>query len=105
MKVQKIKKILLKTYLFEDNQYLDKYLLLVTSSATADNYTEKHHIIPVAVYKIINNYKTRAEAEKIATADKNNILVSLTYRDHCLAHCLLYFCTIGKLKQASARTV
>lgn len=105
MKVQQIKKLLLKTCLFEDNQYLDRYLALVTSQTIASTYTEKHHIIPVAVYKIINNYKTRAEAVKSANADKNNILVNLTYRDHCLAHCLLYFCTIGKLKQASARAV
>ena len=105
MKAQKIKKILLKTDLFEDNQYLDRYLALVSFSAIANSYTEKHHIIPVAVYKIVNNYKTRAEAEKIANTDKNNALVNLTYRDHCLAHCLLYFCTVGKLRQASARTV
>jgi hypothetical protein len=33
------------------------------------------------------------------------MIVNLLYKDHCKAHYLLYFCTIGRLKHANAEAV
>ena len=48
-----LKTFLLKTQLFIDNEYLNKYINLIVdsgSSARAE-YTEKHHVLPVSYYR------------------------------------------------------
>lgn len=104
--IQDLKQFLLGTGFFEENDYFEQYLQLVTAgSDDISGYTERHHVLPVAYYRLINNISSRAEARKLANADSQNRLSVLTRRDHCLAHCLLYFCTVGELKQESATTV
>lgn len=82
------KEKLLATNCFIDNEYLDQYLELVNSSTTG---TEVHHILPRSYFKELEI--------KIDNSDDN--LVKLSFADHCKAHWLLYYCTIGKLKKAS----
>lgn len=101
-----LKNFLLSTNFFEDNDYFEQYLQLVTTGSLINaDYKEEHHILPVSYYGFIKGTKNRAEARMLADADIRNRKVFLTRRDHCLAHCLLYFCTIGKLKRDSATTV
>ena len=107
MTITNLKETLLATGSFIDNKYLDKYIQLVSkvSNMSESGYSEKHHVIPVSYYKALYEVSTRAEAKKLADSDSSNYLVQLSYKNHCLAHCLLYFCTIDKLKQDSAVTV
>ena len=102
-----IKANLLSTKVFINNNYLDKYINLIINQAEVSNfgYSEKHHLIPVSYYRWKYKCKSRYEALKLADQDALNLLVSLPYKDHCLAHCLLYFCTYDRLKQDSAVTV
>jgi len=99
---QLLKQLLVNTYDFIDNNYLDEYIKLVTEKQTFSNYTEKHHIIPVNWYKLKFNCQSRREAERYAKDDKNNILVELLFKDHCKAHYLLYFCTMNEIKYGNA---
>ncbi len=95
-----LKDLLLATGYFLDNEYLDEYVeLLKHNHIDGKHYTELHHAIPVAFYKLMATKPlSRAEAKKIAEADPQNFKVNLLYRDHCKAHYLLYFCTVGDLK-------
>jgi hypothetical protein len=94
-----LKQKLVTTSHFVDNEYLDRYLNLVYDhEIDSAHYSENHHVIPVALYKLNNEGCDRRKAEKFAKADPDNFEVLLLYRDHCLAHYLLYFCTTGKLK-------
>ena len=92
-----LKEKLLKTGYFIDNDYLDAYIDLVVTPPNTDSlgYTEIHHILQKQYFKIINKPVDNSLENK----------VRLLYRDHCKAHYLLYFCTIGKLKTANARAI
>lgn len=65
---------LLKTYptVFVNNKYLDWYEQLTAQSST-EGYLEKHHIVPKSIVP-------------------NNTVVSLTARQHYIAHLLLIRC-------------
>lgn len=95
-----LKDNLLKTGYFIDNEWLDKYVELIKNSA-AVGYTEKHHVIPVSVYKYQYNCKTRYDAECIADKDPDNFLISLTFIDHCKAHLYLYNCSVDAIKHSN----
>ena len=82
------KEKLLATNCFIDNEYLDTYLKLIDSSTTG---TEVHHILPRSYFKDLG----------ISVDNSEQNLVRLSFADHCKAHWLLYYCTIGKLKKAS----
>ena len=101
----------LKTYLLTevgciDNEYLDQYLILLQTAAITEittQYCELHHVIPVAYYYYKYDCKNKTTAKrKYADKDINNKVVNLLYKDHCKAHWLLFHCTTGKLKAASA---
>ncbi len=103
----KIKKILLNTDFFEDNQYLDEYIELIVNNLNtvkAIGITQEHHIIPIFCYSTddasmrIGGYHTseagkrRRELVKLANADPNNKRVHLKFSDHLKAHILLVKC-------------
>ena len=101
----------LKTYLLTEvgciaNEYLDQYLELLQTAAITElstHYCELHHAIPVAYYYHKYNCNNKFTAKrKYADKDINNKVVNLLYKDHCKAHWLLFHCTTGKLKAASA---
>jgi hypothetical protein len=100
----KLKEALLSTNLFIDNDYLIEYIKLVTNYLKPEGYTEQHHVIQVAYYKHLHKC-TREQAERYAEADPNNYVVQLSYKDHCRAHWLLYFCTTSFLKQGNEKAV
>ena len=95
-----MKNLLLKTGYFLDNEWLDKYVELVSKQADI-GYVEKHHFIPVSIYKYLYKCKTRYEAEKLADKDVNNFLVKLSFIDHCKAHLYLYNCTRAEIKHSN----
>lgn len=95
-----MKKLLLETNYFIDNEWLDKYIKLI-SNQTNIGYFEKHHFIPVSIYKYKYKCKTRYEAEKLADQDANNFLVKLSFIDHCKAHLYLYNCTKNEIKHSN----
>lgn len=95
-----MKNLLLKTGYFLDNEWLDKYVELL-SKQTDIGYVERHHFIPVSIYKYLYKCKTRYEAEKLADQDANNFLVKLSFVDHCKAHLYLYNCTRGEVKHSN----
>jgi hypothetical protein len=102
-----IKKILLNTGFFEDNQYLDEYVELIVNNLTtvrATGTTQEHHIIPIFCYSTddiatrVGGYHTsaasrrRRDLTKLANADSNNKRVHLKFSDHLKAHILLTKC-------------
>lgn len=88
------KQELLDTGYFIDNEYLDQYLLLVRENDTT-KYTEKHHILQRAYFKLIN---------KSCDNSASN-LVKLSYFNHCKAHFLLANCTIAELRHNNLATL
>ena len=65
-----LKNILLDTGYFEDNEYLTAYVELVSKDTTdTSSYSEKHHVIPVAIYSYGNKCKNNTQARKIADTD------------------------------------
>lgn len=100
----KLKEALLNTNLFIDNSYLTDYIELVSNPSSIDGYTERHHVIQVAYYKHLYNCG-REQAERYADSDPNNFVVQLSYKDHCRAHWLLYFCTTDYLKRGNEAAV
>ena len=90
-----LKEKLLLTNVFVDNEYLDKYIDLVTTHGVAkrEKYsTQKHHILPVAYFK--------HENLPVDNSASNKVL--LTYKDHILAHYYLSFCTQSWLRGKTA---
>lgn len=83
-----LKNKILATGLFEDNKYLDEYVNLINTSKDIQNVMgddaiyERHHIIPVCVYKHLNQNVDDTERNK----------VSLTIKNHALAHYFLCLC-------------
>lgn len=99
-----LKEILITQYNFIDNDYLNKYLELLTNIDSNDSYCELHHIIPVSYYKYKFKCKTRSQAESFADHDDNNFSRKLSYNDHVLAHWYLYNCTTGPVKHSNEVT-
>ena len=80
------KKQLLDTSLFYDNEYLDQYVALVNShihDAYEKGKTNKHHIIPKQVYKVL----------KLPVDNSHGNIVNLLAKEHLVAHCLLTLCS------------
>ena len=104
---EKIKQHLLTDFEgFVDNVNLTNYLDFISNcqrqEPSSTVYSEKHHIIPVSCYKLKYACKDRYEALKYANNDPLNLLVALSYKDHCKAHYLLYFCTKDRLQKLMA---
>ena len=91
------KQRLLDLAIFIDNEYLDKYIYLVSTynKQYTKFETQKHHIIPRAYFKH-NNIKV--------DSSKSN-LVCLTYKDHVLAHYYLYKCSKGWFNNCMLRAL
>ena len=102
-----LKKYLLSTNVFLDNEYLSEYLGLIFDNLdkSFNCYYENHHVLPSIYYKHLYNCKTRHQSDAYAKKDKNNFIVKLLYKDHCKAHWLLYFCTKDYMKQANEAAV
>lgn len=86
MYTTELKTKLLSFGVFEDNEYLDKYvsLILANESTTKERFkTQKHHIIPIHVYKYL----------KIAEDNSSSNIVNLTYDNHVMAHFYLFHCS------------
>lgn len=85
----KLKTKLLSFEVFEDNEYLDKYvsLILANENTIMERFkTQKHHIIPIHVYKYL----------KIAEDNSSSNIVNLTYNNHVMAHFYLFHCSSNK---------
>ena len=105
MTKQELKTILYKKYNFIDNEFFEQYLdLILNYDRYSPGYRENHHILPVMLYKT-NTVTARTAALKLADADKDNFTVNLLFKDHCLAHYLLYNCTSGKIKSGNATVI
>lgn len=98
-KILNLKNWFLEKDLVIENEYLDKYLNLLTSNLDTESkksITQLHHAIPVIYYKQTSaiewNTRSRHKYEKLAKEDQNNFLVNLKYSDHLLAHCYLALC-------------
>lgn len=86
---------LLETGMFLDNEYLDKYIELISSCALSERTlysTQRHHILPVAYYKKL----------KLPVDNSNSNVVLLAYKNHILAHYYLTFCTVEWLRGKTA---
>lgn len=76
---------------FIDNKYLDNYCDLILKNLTTKKQplvTQKHHVIPLCYYKLVNNIRSknwRRAADYFSNQDEN-ILINLLYKDHILAH-------------------
>lgn len=83
------KQKLLCTGCFIDNEYLNKYIDLIINNINKQHseYTEKHHIIPKAVFKYLNEFVDNSSLN----------IVKLKYSDHILAHYLISKCVIDEL--------
>ena len=90
-----LKQKLLNTGLFLNNKYLDEYLNLMLKNNTNVGYVEKHHILQRSYFK----------KNKLPIDNSDSNIANLSYRDHCKAHWLLYFCTVDYLKKANAHSV
>lgn len=85
---------LLSTGEFFVNSYFEQYLDLMCQEdqPTIKSGCQKHHILQRAYFK-----------EHSLPLDNSKLnLINLLYRDHCLAHYLLYHCTKGTLHRANA---
>lgn len=78
-----LKEKLLTLGIFEDNQYLDKYVNLVNTNVCRlrETYlTQQHHIVPKCYFKLVDKDVDNTPAN----------LVNLLHKDHVLAH--YYIC-------------
>ncbi len=96
--IEKIKRNLLQTGLVVDNEYLDKYCLLVVNNLQTQYNslkTQQHHIIPRLYFKNNNLPLDNSKAN----------IINLLYKDHMLAHFYLMKCAkeeVFKYKMAYA---
>lgn len=82
---------LLSTSVFEECEYFDKYVQLISDNITTEaesGKTQCHHIIPRCYF----------EHRRLVVDDAPENLVNLLYRDHILAHYYLALCSIGRFK-------
>lgn len=99
-----LKEKLLSLGYFEDNQFLDFYCALIEqnkSNKKQIHQTELHHIIPRAVFKLLN--KNSVSKSHTAEVNKNN-LIHLSYKDHALAHYYLALCSKNEYKKSACFT-
>lgn len=75
------KEFILSLGIVKDNEFLDKYINIVSADDAGDN-TYKHHIIPKSYYK--NN--------NLDIDNTRNNIVKLSYVNHVLAHYYLSLC-------------
>ena len=93
-----LKEKLIALNIVEDNEYLNKYLSIITNNTKTLRLkykTQKHHIIPRAVFT--------HNKERLDNSESN--IVNLEYKDHILAHYYLYMCAIGWFKYPAAKAV
>lgn len=94
-----LKNKILSTNLFDDNEYLDKYIDLINTSKNIqsvisdDTVYECHHIIPACIYKHLNKDVDDTEYNK----------VNLTIKNHAIAH--YYLCLCAKKSTVKAKLV
>lgn len=88
-----VKETLQKLSGFVNNEYLEKYSQLIDRNRHTKNYkgTNKHHIVPRAWFKL----------QGVEVDNTTTNLITLTYRDHVLAHYYLCLCTEDKLQYAN----
>lgn len=80
-----LKEKLLNLGILEDNEYLNKYCVLIESNRETKMErfkTQRHHIVPRCYYK--------NKGLKVDNSKDN--LVNLLYKEHILAHCYLSMC-------------
>lgn len=80
-----IREKMLSTGLFEENDFFNKYCDLIERNETTKKQrckTQRHHIIPVVAYEVLN---------MDGVNDAGN-LINLLYKDHILAHYYLALC-------------
>lgn len=83
--IENLKKKLIDNGLCVDNEFLDKYCLLIINNKSTPKEkfkTHKHHIIPKLFYKM----------NKLPIDNSENNVVNLSYQEHVLAHCYLEMC-------------
>lgn len=91
-----VKDILLKHNIVFQNEYLDKYIELISREGDSGNNIELHHIVPVKVFDLTNT---------IIDNNRYN-LIPLTRCNHILAHYYLFKCALDpKFRRASALAV
>jgi hypothetical protein len=79
---------------FIDNDYLCQYARLIeihSNRGSRKSLTNEHHIVPRSWFKIMQ--------QEVDNSPHN--LVTLTYREHVLAHYFLCLCTSGDLQYAN----
>lgn len=89
---------LVKTGVVEDNEYLHKYVSLVSSKkvdSVKRHKTQVHHIIPRAYFNHLG----------IEIDESENNRVILLYKDHLLAHYYLSLCAKGWFKHYAQAAV
>ncbi len=94
----KLKEKLITLNIVEDNEYLDKYInIIITNNKTSrvKYKTQKHHIVPRAVFSHNN--------EPLDNSESN--IVNLNYKDHILAHYYLFMCATCWFKYPAAKAV
>lgn len=92
MNIEEIKKYLLSLNLVYNNEYLDLYFQVIKNNIETkwEKYkTQKHHIIPLFVYKKIYSLNKREEAEN---KKYTNWSVTMSYKEHLLCHYYLCLC-------------
>lgn len=67
---------------FEDNEYLQRYLEIISKQASEDDYFERHHIIPRCYYRL----------HDLEVDNSSENLVALSMKNHMLAHYYLMNC-------------
>ena len=77
-----LKQLLIDTGIVEENEHLDHYIQIVLAPCTTNIKSEKHHIIPVAYYKLMN----------IPVDNSKNNIVKLSVYNHVLAHYYACLC-------------
>ena len=93
-----LKQKLLQTEIFLDNEYLEKYVILIFNNFNTTfkkACTQRHHILPKYYYKELG-----VEVDN----SKNNI-VNLYYKDHVLAHYYLANCSKEPFKSKNVLAI
>lgn len=91
MQIDKMRRMFLDTGWFLENIYLENYLELVYNNANTEyivGKTHQHHILPKCYFTMIG----------IDVDDSDDNIVTLSIKEHCIAHMYLFKCAIGKLK-------
>lgn len=89
-----LKQKLLETGYFIDNSYLDSYIELVNNNVSTEYQsfvTQSHHIVPISYFKRRN----------LDVDNSSQNRVTLRFKDHVIAHYLLYFCSLDRFDRYS----